>query len=164
MKTSIRAAASRLRLAVIIVSGLVLLVFAAIQLGAPGAAVHVEYRAYGLGPAGKLVAWGTLALLATAVFRLVQMLGRIAAGELFSVAVVRSFRGFAFWLLAMALFGFIAPILAGALLPSPQGFHRIAILLDLRQLLILAVTMLLFLLARLLERARELESEVEEFV
>ena len=28
----------------------------------------------------------------------------IAAGELFSVPVIRSFRGFAFWLLLMALF------------------------------------------------------------
>ena len=45
-----------------------------------------------------------------------------------------------------------------------EGVHRIPIILDLRQMLILAITMLLFLLARLLERARELESEVGEFV
>ena len=44
------------------------------------------------------------------------------------------------------------------------GIHRIEIVFDLRQLLLLGITMVLFLIARLLERARELETEVREFV
>jgi hypothetical protein len=36
--------------------------------------------------------------------------------------------------------------------------------LDLRQLMLLGITLFLFLLARLMERARELEAEMQEFV
>jgi hypothetical protein len=100
--------------------------------------VHVEYR--------------------THAARLIQL------GELFSVEVVRRFRGFAFWLLLMALFGFFAPIVFALAQGAPSELHPVAFLLDLREALTLGITLLLFLLARLLERAREIEAEMREIV
>jgi hypothetical protein len=165
MDSSIQSAAARLRWLVISALAVVLLLFVIAQLGLPLAGLHVEYRTHGILPvANRLLGFGTMILLAVALARLIQMLGRIASGELFTIEVVRRFRGFAFWLLAMALFGFVAPTVAALILAQPGAPHRIALVLDVRELLIVAITMLLFLLARLLERARELESEVQEFV
>jgi hypothetical protein len=165
MNSSIASSASRLRAVIVVVASLVLLMVAAAQLGMPASHVYVDYRAHGAGAAAaRAIAGGTLLLLAVALVRLVQMLGRIAAGETFSASVVRRFRGFAFWLLIMAIFGFLAPLLTASIAPAAGGVHRIEIVLDLRQLLLLAITMLLFLVARLLERARDLESEIREFV
>jgi hypothetical protein len=165
MDSSIQIAAARLRWLVIAALAVLLLLFAVAQLGLPLAGIHVEYRTHGMAPAGnRLLGAGTMILLTVAMVRLVQMLGRMASGELFTIEIVRRFRGFAFWLLAMALFGFLAPTVAGLIFSQPGAAHRIALIFDVRELLIVAITMLLFLLARLLERARELESEVQEFV
>jgi hypothetical protein len=162
MDSKIRSSASRLRWLVIGTSGLLILLFLAAQSGLSLPGLRIEARdAIG---AGLLRSVGTLILLVIAMLRLVQMLGRIAAGDLFTPIVIRRFRGFAFWLLIMALFDFLMPMLTGLMVPAAGGTRRIAIILDLRQLLILGLTMLLFLVARLLERARELETEVGEFV
>jgi hypothetical protein len=163
MDSGIRSTASRLRWVVIATMGAIILLFLLAQLGVDYPGFRVETREAGTAGA-RLRAVGTLILLVLAMLRLVQMLGLIAAGELFGADVVRRFRGFAFWLLMMASFDFLAPILAALLAPSPGGERRIAIILDVRALLIVGLTMLLFLVARLLERARELEAEVGEFV
>jgi hypothetical protein len=163
MDSGIRSAALRLRWIVTATLAVVALLFVLAQLGVSIGAVRVE--AHDSGIAGwQLRAVVTLILLAIAMLRLMQMLGRIAAGELFTPEVVGRFRAFAFWLLMMALFDFLAPILSGIVTPSHDGTRRIAIMLDLRELVIVGLTMLLFLVARLLERARELEAEVQEFV
>lgn len=165
MDRSIRLAASRLRWGVIVVLGLIILAFGIGQLGIPIPGLHVEYRAHGLGGGfAALIGGATLFLLALAGLRLVQMLGRIAAGELFTPAVIARFRAFAFWLLMMALFGFLAPLIGGLVRSPAGGPHEIALLFDTRELLILGITFLLFLIARLLERAREIEAEMREFV
>ena len=162
MDSKIRSSASRLRWLVIAASGLVILLFAAAQSGISLPGLRVESHDAVGGSLFRSV--GTLILLAIAMFRLVEMLGRIAAGDLFTPIVIRRFRGFAFWLLMMALFDFLMPTLRDVVTPATGGTRRIAIILDLRELLIVGLTMLLFLVARLLERARELEAEVGEFV
>jgi hypothetical protein len=63
----------------------------------------------------------------------------------------------------MALFGFAARLVAG-LAGGPPGIHLVAVRLDSRELLILGITLVLFLIARLLERASEIEAEMREFV
>ena len=68
------------------------------------------------------------------------------------------------WLLVMALFELIAPIVAGLAGATPSYQHKFRIGIDLRDLLTVGITLLLFLLARLLERARRLDEEVREFV
>ena len=101
-------------------------------------------------------------LLVIAFARLAQMLGAIARGELFSATVIRGFRGFAFWLLLMAAVGLVGPLLAEAL--DRKSGDPVRLVIDFRQVLTLGVTLLLFLLSRLLERARQIEEEVREFV
>ena len=99
-----------------------------------------------------------IVLLLVALVRLHQMLTRLGAGELFSIGVVRRFRDFAFWLMLSAACGFAAPLfgnLSGG--HAPDGAIRLAF--DMRQLLVLAIAALLFLIARLLERAREFEQD-----
>jgi hypothetical protein len=111
-----------------------------------------------------MVGDGTVLLLLVALFRLTQMLRLIQMGEMFSVEVIGRFRSFAFWLLLLALYGLVAPTLLALAEGAATGTHRLAFVLDFRQLLTLGITVLLFLLARLLERAREIEAEMREIV
>jgi hypothetical protein len=114
------------------------------------------------GPAAWLLDVG-IVLLLVAFVRLHQMLTLLGAGEMFSIGVVRRFRDFAFWLLLAAACGFAATLfghLSGG--QAHDGAVRLA--LDMRQLLFLAIAALLFLIARLLERAREFEQDSKEIV
>jgi hypothetical protein len=161
----IRRSAIRLRMIVFAAMAVVGLAYAAAGLNLQLAHAHVEYRLDGVASRyEELIGAGSLVLLLMALFRLSQMLGRIAAGELFSAVVIARFRGFAWWLLLMALFELLAPVAVGLAAPShgPNGHMRLAI--DLRDVLTVGITLLLFLLARLLERARLLDEEVREFV
>jgi hypothetical protein len=47
---------------------------------------------------------------------------------------------------------------------TTRGHHRIFIVLDIRDLLLIGITALLFLVARMLERARAIEHEMSEIV
>jgi len=152
--------AARLRIAVIVVMAILGAAIILAWVGGPLGIARVEVR-HG-GPIDSLTA-GTISivLVEIALFRLTQMLGAIAAGDLFSSRVIRHFRGFAFWLLVVALVGLGVPLIASL---AGSGPHRIAVVLDLTKILAVGVTLLLFLLARLLERARRLEDEMREFV
>jgi TRAP-type C4-dicarboxylate transport system permease small subunit len=161
----IRRTASRLRVAVFAAMLLMVLAYVAARLNLSYSHTHIEYRMHGIDtPVARLIGDVSLALLLVALFRLSQMLGRISSGDLFSAAVIRRFRGFALWLLLMALFGLLAPI-GIALLGNHHGPPRsIPMVLDFRELLTVGITLLLFLLASLLERARRLDEEMREFV
>ena len=156
-------AASRLRLGVFAAMAVIVLLYAAGRFGVDIGSAHVEYRSHAPARWSQAVGDVSLLLLVVALFRLSQMLGGIAAGEPFSARVVGHFRGFAFWLLLAASFGLIAPPLS-QLLSLPSGSHRLEIRIDFQEVLTVGVTLVLFLLARLLERARRLDEEVREFV
>ena len=160
---AIARSARRLRWAVIAAMALMLLLYGAARLGVPLGAARVEYRVHGPDvAAARLVGDLMLVLLMLALFRLTQMLGRIAEGEFFSAGVVGRFRSFAMWLLVAALAGVIAPVLVTLL--TQASAHRLEVGLDFQKILMVGVTLVLFLLARLLERARGLDEEVQEFV
>jgi hypothetical protein len=91
------------------------------------------------------------------------MLGALAAGDLFSSRVIGAFRAFAQWLLILALFSIAAP-LAWALLSGPGPAHQYELKFQLNDLLTLGITFILFLVARLLERARAIDEEIREIV
>lgn len=160
---TIMRSAARLRVAVLGTILAMVGLYGAARFGLQIGPAHVEYRVHGPdGSFGRLIGDATLALLAVALFRLSQMLGRIAAGETFSLAVVSRFRSFALWLLVSALFGLFAPFVLSII--SPSGGHRFALILDFQKILTVGVTLVLFLLARLLERARRLDEEMQQFV
>ena len=78
---------------------------------------------------------------------------------------VRAFRGFAFWLFLATLVDVVGgPALAIAGSIADGGDGQALLKFELRDLLMLAGALFLFLLARMLEQARAIESELEEIV
>jgi hypothetical protein len=162
---NIRSYARRLRLGVIAGSALVLLLIIYARLGLRLAGGHVFVQSRTGEIAGPLQpSDGTLVLLGIAIFWLCEALRRIAAGGLFAPAVVRDFRRFALWLLIMALYSFAVPMMMALPGMTARGHHRIFFALDIRDLLLIGITALLFLVARMLERARAIEHEMSEIV
>lgn len=157
--------AARLRLGVLATLVVMVSLYGIARLGFQLGAVRLDYHVKGPDLSStRFIGDIALGLLVIALFRLSQMLDQIASGELFSAAVIARFRGFAFWLLVMALFELAAPTVAHLLSLSRAGNHRIDIAVDFREILTVGVTLVLFLLARLLERARGLDEENREFV
>lgn len=105
----------------------------------------------------------TILIVSVAFYQLSRMLGAIAQGDLFSARVVGAFRSFAFWLLLVALVWVVAPIVA-ALMIGPGESHRLEFKLHLRDILTIGLALILFLVARLLERARAIDEEMREIV
>src|SRR5947209_8793927 len=163
-ENSIAASARRLRIAVLAAFALFALIYLSARpgIGLIGPPIHIKSRT--IDELGTPYITDCLtALLAVSVYWLAEALRAIAGGGLFSATVVRRFRLFALWLLIMALFGFVAPMIAGAVL-GPPGKHLIRIIVDARDLLLIGITLVLFLFARLLERARVIEDEMREIV
>jgi DUF2975 family protein len=156
--------AARLRWAVFAAMALMLMFYLAARFGGQLGVLKVEAQEHGPPASARVIGDIRLAFLMIALFQLTQMLARIASGELFTSSVIGKFRSFALWLLLMALFSLTAPILAEFASLSAGGAHHLAIRIDFREVLTVGVTLVLFLLARLLERARALDEEMREFV
>ena len=157
----IRRGAARLRVAVIVAMVLLASAILLAWVGGPLGIAKVEMREHSGALDARLTGTVSMLLIEVALFRLTQMLRAIAAGELFSSRVIRHFRGFAFWLFIVALGGVAVPLI-GSLMDS--GPHRVALVLNLTKILAVGVTLLLFLLARLLERAGQIDEEMREIV
>ena len=156
--------ARRLRWAVWIFCGCIVAAYAAGRFGLSLDYFSVQARA-SVEDAGPLmiIADITILLLTVALWQLSRMLGAIAEGDLFSARVVAAFRAFAFWLLLVALVWVVAPVVA-VLLAGPADGHRFEFRLQLRDILTIGVALILFLVARLLERARTVDEELREIV
>lgn len=162
---SISRTAARLRWAVFGLLVVMVLLYLAARFDLSLGHMRVAYQTHGQHPAPiPLLGDIGLALLMIAIFRLTQMLRAIAAGDYFSLLVTRRFRGFAFWLLLMALAGLFGPLLTELWRFSADWHQALALRLDFREVLTVGITLLLFLLARLLERARALDEEMREIV
>ena len=162
---AIRRSAAQLRWLVFAAMIAMIALYVAARLGLQLGRAHVEYRLHGPDQSTtRLLADVSALLLLFALFRLTQMLGLIAAGELFSARVIARFRSFAFWLLIVALLGLFGPMVAALFRHMSARGVGLALTIDFREILSVGVTLLLFLLARLLERAREFEAEMREIV
>lgn len=159
-RAAVRRHARRLRIGVLAVGTLLLLLYVAGRLGLAAGEIKAEARL----SAGQVSPWfGDLLVFvfAAGVAQLTAMLRAIERGSLFDAAVVRHFRAFAGWLLVAAIISLIIPI-AGTLLNGVGGRYEFRI--SIRDLMGVAITLLLFLVAGLLERARELEQEMQEIL
>jgi hypothetical protein len=102
-------------------------------------------------------------LLLLSLWQLSQMLGLIGSGDRFSPAVTRRFRLFALCFFLGAALTFFSPLILNAVANDPaDGPLRLPV--KLRDLWIMIVTGVLFLVARLLDEAQRLETELEEIV
>ena len=156
----ITGSAARLRIAVFVTMGAMVLLYVAARLGLQFGHMRVEYQEHGPGTlATRLINDACVALLVVALFRLTQVLKRIADGDFFGIEVIRRFRSFAWWLLLMSVLELIGPSLVQSSVPGQVRFA-----IDSRDVLFLGITIFLFLLARLLERARTIDEEMREIV
>ena len=164
MKRGIESAALRLRWILLLLWGALVLFYLAGRLGLSAGPLRIETRAEA-GDSGALLVVADLSmiLLTAALFPLGRMLAAIAAGEFFSARVTASFRAFAMWLLLLALVWIVVPVLA-TLLDGPGADQELQFRLQLRDVLTVGITLILFLVARLLERAGAIEEEMREFV
>lgn len=156
--------ARRLRIAIwaviVAVGGMYLVGRLGLQLGE----VHVVSRssAEAFGP--QLTVASDLGALLTlaGLWRLAAMLALIERGARFSPPVTRCFREFALLVLLAAVVALLAPFVA--LLVLPRDPHRIHIPLSFRDIWTIVVTGVLFLVARLLDEAQRIESDLSEIV
>ena len=164
MSSNIATTARRLRWAVWIFWACIVLAYVVGRVGLDTEFLHIRSRIdeTSTGPA-MLIADATVILLSVALYQLTRMLGAISQGYLFSARVVGAFRAFAFWLLLVALVWIVAPA-AVALLAGPDAGQRIELKFQLRDALTAGVALILFLVARLLERARTIDEEMREIV
>jgi hypothetical protein len=154
---AIASSARRLRLAVLIGIALIVVLYVLGQFLPEFGPVRVESR-------GKLGGALALLLLVIALGRLAQMLGAIADGPLFGSRVTQGFRSFALWLFLATLADVVAAPAAAIARTIVAGGGHTALHFELRGLLMLAGTLFLFLVARLLEQARAIEAELEAIV
>jgi len=161
---SIARSARRLRLVVLAGIGLIIAVYLVGQFGPQLGPVRVRTHPGSSSASGQMLIGVSLLLFVVALARLAQMLSAIAVGPLFGPRVTRAFRGFAFWLFLATLVEVVAaPVLAVAQHISAGG-GQAQLMFELRGLLMLAGSFFLFLLARMLEQARAIETELGEIV
>lgn len=161
---AIASSARRLRLLVWVGIALIVGIYLLGRLGPQFGPVRVETDGDVAGWEGRALIDLTLLLFVIALVRLAQMLGAVADGPLFGPRVTRAFRGFAFWLFLATLVDVVAgPAIAIAEMIAGGG-GRAALQFELRDLLMLSGALFLFLLARMMEQARAIESELEEIV
>ena len=162
--TAIARSARRLRIAVFVAIGGIAAIYVMGRFGPQLGPVRVEAHADSSGWVARALIDVTLALFIIALFRLSQMLGAVADGPLFGPRVTRAFRGFAFWLFLATLIDVVASPTFAVAHAIKAGGGRPALVFELRDLLMLLGALFLFLLARMLEQARALETELEEIV
>lgn len=163
--SGIQRSASRLRVAVWVLWGCIVAAYAVARLGlslngSVQVRAHVSDADSGT---PMIIADATVLLISVALYQLTRMLGAVAEGDLFSARVVGAFRAFAFWLLLVALVWVVAPILF-VLVNGPGEARHLAFRVQLRDILTIGVSLILFLVARLLERARVIDEEMQEIV
>lgn len=157
--------ARRLRWAVWIFWACIILAYVAGRLGLSlrGAVEVQAHSSAAESGTPMIVADITILFLSIALYQLSRMLGAIGDGDLFSARVVGSFRSFAFWLLVMAVVWVVAPI-GAVFLTGLNDAHHLEFRLQLRDVLTIGIALILFLVARLLERARTIDEEMREIV
>ena len=156
--------ARRLRFAVAVAIGFIVAVYLMGRFGPQAGPLRVETHSAGHSWLARAMIDVTLALFVIALLRLAQMLGAVADGPLFGPRVTRAFRGFAFWLFLATLVDVVAAPAIAIAQSISTGAGRAALVFELRDLLMLAGALFLFLLARMLEQARAIEAELEEIV
>lgn len=161
---NLRIAAARLRVAVMLVMLLIAAALLIAWIGSQIGFARVEIRSHEGGALNPLLTGTAIMVLAEiALWRLAQMLKAIAEGESFTSRVTGHFRSFAWWLMLMAIAHLAIPLVS-SLAGAGDGAGSIRIAVDLSSVILLGVTLLLFLLARLLEHARGIEEENREIV
>lgn len=103
-------------------------------------------------------------LLAAALLALARMLAEIAAGRIFAPSVTRPFRAFARLVLISVIAGLVLPPAIEGVLIFAAGWRHLTIGIDSTEFVLLLVSFVLFLVARLFDEAARLEEDVRSIV
>lgn len=148
--------------------GFVLLVAAAYLIGrfglAVGPMVEVRYHASHLTWPAQAVSDVATIMFLVALVQLALLLRHIGHGELFGARVTGSLRRFAFWLFLSALVSIVGPTLVELATVDHRSGGAIHITADLRDLFYLVASLVLFLVARVIEEAAGIDAELREIV
>jgi len=154
-----------LRFAVLIAMLLVVAIYLAGRFGIAAGPVRVESALFRVGGIGPWIADLAIILFTLALWQLAKMLSAIASGPIFAPPVTASFRNFALLLFLSTLVDVLAlPLIAVIQATAGPGHAAIALKFELRDLMLLAGSLFLFLLARMMDQARAYEAELEEIV
>lgn len=130
-----------------------------------GPSIEVVSRAHAGGfSLPGLAADLSVLLFAIALVQLIRLLGRLGMGELFAPAVTAAFRAFAFWLMLSAVVAIAGPPLAAIASTIGSRVHHVEVPIDLRNVMFLITGLVMFLVARMLDEAARLDSELKEIV
>ena len=113
---------------------------------------------------GLALAWVVVALVVTALIELARMLRQIELGEPFAPATTRHFRGFARLLLAAAIARVVLPPIAEIAVIAQQAGGVAHLGLDDSDALLLLLSGVLFLVARLFDEAARLKADSESII
>jgi MFS family permease len=115
---------------------------------------------------GRVLNFGHTVFMLLALVQLILMLRELERGELFSAGVTRRLRMFAlFALLALSIGGIVAPMLSYAFPncePRVPCFRKFPI--DMRVLWSLLVSLIFFLVARLIDEARRIDEDNRQII
>lgn len=153
--------AGRLKLLVWATIAVAALLYAAARFEVMLGEVQVVAQARGEGPLLWLARDISALLLLAALWQLASMLRQVELGERFSLKVTGRFRRFALLLFLAAAVTLVAP-LAGLIVPPASG--RVEMAFSFRDVWTMLVTGVLFLVARLLDEAQQIETEMSEIV
>lgn len=116
------------------------------------------------GPAARIVADAAVVLFVVSLVQLIRLLGELSSGKLFAASITRAFRSFAFWMLMSALVAIVGTPLASALSAAATGTFQLELKISLRDVMYLIAGLVMFLIARMLDEAARLDSELKEIV
>jgi hypothetical protein len=127
---------------------------------------HVQFHGLGEGVPGLAITLAHALCMAVALVQLALLLGRLERGELFSMGVTHRLRQFAlFALLASVLASVVAPLVlfflpsCAAAAPCPRR-----VMIDIRGLWTLVISLVFFLVARILDEARRIEEDHRQII
>ncbi len=155
---------ARLLRGVALTGAAVLPLLALIGLAAPNRIVQVDSS--GTLPLfwAGLVGVGQALLLAAALVALARMLGEIAGGRIFAPSATRPFHAFARLVLFSVIAGLVLPPAIEGVLIVTAGWRHLTIGIDSTEFVLLLVSFVLFLVARLFDEAARLEEEMRSIV
>lgn len=127
---------------------------------------HMLIHGLGQGWIGAAVTVLHGALMLFGLYQLLLLLGEIEKGELFSSGVTRPLRTFALCIMVASVMAAVVAPLIVFFMPDcdPSGVCRRRLTMDMRGLLNLIISLVFFLVARLLDEARRIEDDNRQII
>ena len=127
---------------------------------------HIRFMHRGEGPLADISGYAHSLLVLLSLWQLIRLLGNLERGEYFSAGVTRRLRAFALLMLAAALIGSVsAAVIALGTQHCLPGHHcRQVLPFDMRTFWTLIISLVFFLVARVLDEARRIDEDNQQII